>query len=483
VGAETGYGETEECGAQPSAVRVAANARELTRLSHRRWGRRIAVLDDDPTGCQAVYGAQVVTGWSRPVLRAGLDQSGAICFVWTNSRSFAPIEAGRVNAAVTQELVGLADVERFELQLISRGDSTLRGHFFTEVQAISQSVRSATGRGFDGVLFAPAYFEAGRVTVGDVQLASVGGQVVPVSETEYSRDAAFPYHTSNLREYICEQSGGKVSPDSILSVGLSDIRVGGPSRVAAILEKARNGTFVVINALEYADLEIVVLGVLQLLCKGRRFLYRTGPSFVRALAGLEPKERLTSKEVWPAGRRAGHGLVVAGSHVGLTNEQLKVLEERRDMCRVELDVPRWLAGGNTNDYLVSLGERIGFELTTRDVLFLTSRNLVVADDKETNLHLARRVSSALSQVVGKALSTQICWMVGKGGITAHDVAVTGLKMKRGLVRGQLLPGGVSLIEPEDADRCAVGMPYAVFPGNVGMRSSLADVVSILDGHW
>ena len=76
-----------------------------------------------------------------------------------------------------------------------------------------------------------------------------------------------------------------------------------------------------VNATDYADLEIVVLGLLQAQERGRSFVYRWA-IVPRALAGLEPKAPLTADELWPTGSPAGHGLVVVGSHVGLTSRQV-----------------------------------------------------------------------------------------------------------------------------------------------------------------
>jgi uncharacterized protein YgbK (DUF1537 family) len=76
---------------------------------------------------------------------------------------------------------------------------------------------------------------------------------------------------------------------------------------------------VVVNAMEYADLEVVVLGLLEVEAAGKSFLCRTGPSFVQALAGLDPRDPLGASDLWPAGRPGGQGLVVVGSHDGLTS--------------------------------------------------------------------------------------------------------------------------------------------------------------------
>ena len=92
------------------------------------------------------------------------------------------------------------------------------------------------------------------------------------------------------------------------------------------------------------------------------------------------------------------------------------------------------------------------------------------------LATARRVSAAVSQVVRAALDAHPAWVIAKGGITSHDVAVHGLGIRRATVLGQLLPGMVSVFRPDDPDERAVGMPYVVFAGNVGDEGTLAEIV-------
>jgi uncharacterized protein YgbK (DUF1537 family) len=68
-------------------------------------------------------------------------------------------------------------------------------------------------------------------------------------------------------------------------------------------------------------------------------------------------------------------------------------------------------------------------------------------------------------------------VLAKGGITSSDVAAVGLGIERAVVRGTLLPGIISVWEPIDGP--AVGVPYVVFPGNVGDAGALAEVVEVL----
>src|SRR6266571_5063965 len=57
------------------------------------------------------------------------------------------------------------------IDLVSRSDSTLRGHVLAEVAALAAVRREATGRAVDAVLLVPAFIEAGRLTAADVHWA------------------------------------------------------------------------------------------------------------------------------------------------------------------------------------------------------------------------------------------------------------------------------------------------------------------------
>ena len=152
----------------------------------------------------------------------------------------------------------------------------------------------------------------------------------PVGETEFARDAAFGYTASDLRDFVADKSGGTIGREEVGSIGLADIRLGGPQRVRELLAGVRDGSWAVVNATEYSDLDTVAAGVLMAERAGASFLFRTGPSFVRALAGMGPRAPLRGVDIWPAGRPrpGGHGLVVVGSHVGQTSRQLAALRAR-----------------------------------------------------------------------------------------------------------------------------------------------------------
>jgi uncharacterized protein YgbK (DUF1537 family) len=462
-------------------VRVEPDARARIRATHAASGRRIAVLDDDPTGSQTVHDVAVVTVLEPTEFAAGLSAPGSTCFILTNTRSLPEAQAVQLNTDLGRALLELGAELNAPIELVSRGDSTLRGHVIAEVHALDAVRRDLTGHGHDGVLLAPAYLEAGRFTAGDVHWARVGSQLMPVGDTEFARDATFGYTSSNLRDFVTEKSGGAIQPADVHSIGLDDIRLGGPTRVADILTGVTDGAFVVVNATDYADLEVVVLGLLEAEALGRSFLYRTGPSFVRALAGLEPKDPLTPAEIWPTGSPAGHGLIVVGSHVGLTSRQVHVARSRGGVAHVELDVATLLDPARRDAHVEEVTGRVGAALAASEVLLSTSRTVVHGADAAGSLDIARTVSSALVDVVRGARTGKPAWVVAKGGITSHDVAVRGLGIRRAEVVGQLLPGLVSVFRPVEAATEVVGVPYVVFAGNVGDDTTLAHVIDLFRG--
>src|SRR6266704_919720 len=443
-------------------------------------GMLLGVLDDDPTGSQAVHDVQVVTVLDDDVYQAALGGAARTCFVLTNSRSVGERDAARLTTRAARGLVAAARRLGAPIDLVRRSDSTLRGHVLAEVAALAAVRREATGRAVDAVLLVPAFIEAGRLTAADIHWARTPSGLVPVGETEFARDPVFGYAASDLRAFVAEKSGGAIGRDGIASIGLADIRIGGASRVRDLLAGLHDGTWVIVNAVEYSDLETVACGVRAAERAGKSFLFRTGPSFVRALAGLEPKPPLRGEQLVAGPGRGQHGLIVVGSHVAQTSRQVADLRARGGTAGVELDVPAVIGG--TSDVVAAAARRVTDALGRSDVLLYTSRAFVAGGGADP-LAAGRAVSAALARIVRQALAARPAWIIAKGGVTSPDVATRGLGIRRAVVTGQILPGLVSVFRPVDAAPEAMGMPYVVFPGNVGDDQALAQVAAILtDGH-
>lgn len=440
-----------------------------------RSNRKLIAIDDDPTGVQTVHDTAVLARWTVPDLVAELRDERPACFLLTNSRSLPEPEAARINREIALNLVEAASETGRGFAIASRSDSTLRGYFPAETDALA----AALG-GVDGVLLVPAFFEGGRLTAGDVHWVRDGDRFTPAAETEFARDATFGYRHSNLRDWVAEKTGGRISAGEVASISLDDIRLGGPERVAEILAQASDGQPIVVNAASYQDLDVVALGTLQAEAAGKRFLYRTAAGFVRARAGLPERSLLSREELLGADAPVpANGLVVVGSHVQRTTEQLAELRKLPGVTPVETDVPRLLDAATRADEIARAQAEITAALTgsTSPVLF-TSRQVARAAGPEAQLDTSRSVSAALVETV-RGIGGAPAWIVGKGGITSSDIGTEALNVRRAIVLGQIRPGiPVWRLGPESR---YPGLPYVVFPGNVGGPETLAEVVTDLRG--
>lgn len=447
----------------------------------RASGRVLLVLDDDPTGTQSVADLPVLMDWTPESLGWALDQGRPAVYVMTNTRSLAASEAERRNVEVARNALVAAAVRGIELCFVSRSDSTLRGHFPLETDVLAREIEVFTGRAVDGVLLVPAFGDAGRVTVGGVHYAGAAGSYVPVGQSEFARDATFGYASSDLRDWVAEKSEGRIPAEGVASIDLTVLRTA-RAEVARILGSLRHGQPVVVDIVTENDLRLLAEAVLDAQDAGGVFVVRAGPPFPRALVGQAPHPPLRPDDL-AAIRQGGlaedarGGLVVVGSHVALTTSQLEALVARRDPVRIELDVAAVL-DAEADAYVSEVAARAAAALATEDVVVNTSRLRVDGSDKDASLAIARRVSTALIEVVRQVLAVRPPrFVVAKGGITSSDVAARGLGITRAMVRGPMLPGIVSLWEPVDGP--ARGIPYVVFAGNVGGPESLADVVDLL----
>ena len=109
-------------------------------------------------------------------------------------------------------------------------------------------------------------------------------------------------------------------------------------------------------------------------------------------------------------------------------------------------------------------------------MIFTRRELITGTNAEDSLSIGQCISDGLVAVV-QAICTRPRYVLAKGGITSSDVAIRGLGIRRAWVAGQISPG-VPLWLPGESSRYP-GMPYVVFPGNVGADDALAQIVEAL----
>lgn len=429
---------------------------------------RVVVLDDDPTGTQTVKAVRVVTRWDVETLRGELASERPGFFVLTNSRSLSVEATTPLHKEIAANIAEAAG--DIPVTVISRSDSTLRGHFPAETDAIAEILGQP-----DIVVLAP-YFEAGgRVTLDDHHYVLEGDDLVPAAETPFARDAAFGYRSSHLPTWVSEKSGGRIEPRQVKSVSVSLLRLGGPDAVERFLRELPHGCTCLVNACSRSDIEVFAAGAFAAERSGLRILYRTAASFVAARLGQSPPRLLEGSDVVGTGRQGG--LVIAGSYVPKTTAQLDHLRKHHDLECIELPVESLLAPDRNSVRIDGLVAQADAAVARgRDTLVFTSRRLITGETPAASLAIGACVSNALVTFVSR-LTHQPRFLVAKGGITSSDIATRGLGVQRATVLGQLLPGvPVWNLGPETR---FPNLPYVVFPGNVGGESALTEALTKL----
>ena len=318
--------------------------------------RTLVVVDDDPTGTQTVHGVPIVTRWNVETLCAELRRASQCFFVLTNSRSLPSAAACELSLDLARNLRTASALARRGFTLVSRSDSTLRGHFPVETDALAEICGP-----FDATILVP-YFEAGgRYTLNDIHYAAEGDTLVPAGETPFACDAAFGYRHSDLGEWVEEKSAGRIRACDVQSLSLDLLRCGGPEAVMAALLDLPQGCVCVANLCAPRDAEVLAAGTLAAERAGKNYLYRTGASFVSARLGLAPRPLLSASDLTNA--NDGGGMVVVGSHVPKTTVQLeRLLASDRAPRRVELDVVSLLDPARRDDVLGAAAVRISVAL-------------------------------------------------------------------------------------------------------------------------
>ncbi|MBP1703054.1 MAG: hypothetical protein H6Q38_2161, partial [Chloroflexi bacterium] len=117
-------------------------------------------LDDDPTGSQTVRNIPVLTHWSVEALNSELKNNYPAFFILTNSRSFLGTEAEQIGYEIGHNLSASSRICGRSIAVVSRGDSTLRGHFPAEVYSLERGLNTD----FDAWILMPALIDAGMLS-------------------------------------------------------------------------------------------------------------------------------------------------------------------------------------------------------------------------------------------------------------------------------------------------------------------------------
>jgi uncharacterized protein YgbK (DUF1537 family) len=428
---------------------------------------KIIVLDDDPTGSQTVHGCLLLTRWDVATLKHGLQDTAPLFFVLTNTRGMSAALAADLTREVCvnlrQALDELATVGiNINPLMVSRSDSTLRGHYPVETDMIAQELGP-----FDAHFIVPAFFEGGRITIDSVHYLMVDGKPVPVHKTEFARDSVFGYSHSYLPAYVEEKTGGRIKTSQVERFDLQDVRGDSLPRLLAL----EGNRCCVVDGETQQDLNHFCDQLMQAAQQGKHFLFRSAASLLTALARLPPQP-VAAEQMHEYVRDNRAGAVIVGSHVKKTTQQLQHLLQQDGTQGIEIDVSEISTQREQLlEDIISTAENC-HENNITPVIY-TSRTELQFDDQQSRLAFGEQVSTFLMDVV-RNLPASIGFLISKGGITSNDVLSDGLALRTSRVVGQILAGCSVVRCPDDHPRFP-GMPVVIFPGNVGDDQALATV--------
>ncbi len=457
---------------------------------------KIVVIDDDPTGSQTVHSCPLLLRWDQVALRRGLRHPSPLMFVLANTRALTPEAAASRNREIVDALVlamAAEGLQEHDLLLVSRGDSTLRGHGVLEPQVLAQAWEKHFGAAVDATLHVPAFFEGGRTTVNGVHL--LHGQ--PVHTTAFARDRLFGYGTSDLAEWLEDKSAGQIAANSVLRIPLLLLEAERSADLLACLEGLEHNQSVVVDATQPEQLRALGVAIRRL--QGRkRFLFRSAASLLNGLVDSGPlplgAQPLDARGLVGLRRRDLHGqplpgLVVVGSHVTLADQQLTSLLANEGCRGIELPVARIarvLEGGSPDLLLPDLEaewrsqlER-ALEAGLTPVLFTSRGELEFgagAAAAARRLRFGMELASLMARLLA-GVAPRLGYLISKGGITTGTLLVEGLGLEAVQLEGQLLPG-LSLVRPIAGP--SDPLPVITFPGNLGEPDTLTEAWRWLEG--
>ncbi|WP_310422730.1 four-carbon acid sugar kinase family protein [Chamaesiphon sp. VAR_48_metabat_135_sub] len=434
---------------------------------------KIIVLDDDPTGSQTVHSCLLLTQWDVETLKLGLTDAAPIFFILTNTRALEPSQAAAVTREVCQNLkIAIAEVGIADFLVVSRSDSTLRGHYPIETDVIAAELG-----GFDAHFLMPAFFEGGRITRDSIHYLLVNGVETPVHQTEFARDSVFAYSHSYLPDYVAEKTQGKIPADRVVQFLLPEVRSGSLER---LMQLERNRCCVV-DGEQQSDFDRFAADILAAASQGKKFLFRSGASILTSLANLGAQP-IPATEMSKYVRNGKPGAIIIGSHVQKTTEQLAQLLKAQGIVGVEIDVSQLIDDDTTirKQLLATILDRIDTIHTDGNTpAIYTSRQELSFNSIQARLQFGESVSALLMDII-RALPDDIGFLISKGGITSNDTLSKGLALPTARLLGQIVPGCSAIVTPPTHPQFP-NLPVVLFPGNVGDADALATAYRRLVG--
>ncbi|MCO0599592.1 hydroxyacid dehydrogenase [Peribacillus butanolivorans] len=451
---------------------------ELLAKELQDFNKKIIVLDDDPTGVQTVHGISVYTDWSAESIEAGFAEENSMFFILTNSRGFTAAETEQAHKEIANVIQHTAEKQNKEFIIISRGDSTLRGHYPLETEVLKETVEAQSDMQFDGEVIMPFFKEGGRFTINNIHYVQDEHALVPAGETEFAKDRTFGYKSSHLGEWAEEKSNGAFKAEDAVYLSLESIRDLDIDGLVSQLMAVKDFNKIVVNAVEYVDAKVVVIALIRALKAGKHFMFRSAAALTKIIGGVSDKALLTKEELMKDHSDHG-GLIMIGSHVKKTTEQFEALQTCNFIEFIEFDVHLVLYPDKFEaeiQRIIEKSEELIRKGQTVAVYTKRERLDLGENKKEEELKLSVKISDAVTSIV-KRLEVRPSFIIAKGGITSSDIGTNGLSVKRATVAGQIKPGIPVWLTGSESK--FPGIVYVIFPGNVGSRTTLKEVVELL----
>lgn len=435
---------------------------------------KMVVLDDDPTGVQTVHDISVFTDWSEECIEEGFLEKNKLFYLLTNSRGLTESETTEIHIEIARRISAVSKKLGIPFLIISRSDSTLRGHYPLETQVLRQELEKETEALIDGEILIPFFRAGGRLTVENIHYVRYENDLIPAGETEFAKDKTFGYAHSDLTEYIEEKTKGEYKAEQVTAITLAELRAMDIKGITRKLMGVHDFNKIIVNALEIEDLKVFAISLYEALAAGKHFLFRTAADFVKVVGDITEQPLLTKSKMMKEHSSQG-GMIVVGSHTQKTTAQLNSLRGIPGLEFLELNTDLVLDG--TLEKETMQVTRTCEELINKGVtpVVYTKRTLLIRDQDTKEMALIRsvKISDAVQRLVGE-LKVEPSFIIAKGGITSSDIGVKALKVKKALVLGQVQPG-IPVWKTDEQSRFP-GIPYVIFPGNVGSDESLKNVV-------
>lgn len=389
--------------------------------------------------------------WDEAAIVEVLREADSV-YLQTNSRALNEADAVALAKLIKADGDAAGVILGEAIEYVLRGDSTMRGHIFTETSVFLGANNS--------IIFLPAYPDVGRTTVDGVHYVRIEGVNRRADESEFAHDPVFGFKSSTMVDFVAEKS-----ERTGIHFSLKDVREGAET-LAEKFAAVAPGSVIVPDALENSDIEIISDAIKILRSSSAPLIVRSAAPLAASLAGVRSTGLLSAP--LKSGKFAT--LLVAGSHTEGATKQLAQIAARWGEPELINTAQAMANPSKAAESAITHGRE---QLLERSFAIVTSERTRL-ESHNTLEHGEKVMQAIIAAVQGLCAYADV--VVAKGGITSAEVARAGIGATKGWVLGQILPG-ISVWTLND--RTGRELMYVVVPGNVGDPETLMKVLEIV----